>query len=114
VQIFDDIVVPDADHAVTEGAQPAVTMPVFEAFRVLAAVELDYQAPLAADKVRIVPIDGLLADKFEATELPSANASPQREFCRRECAAQRACTLNPLPGGLPLTPTLSPQAGRGS
>ena len=49
VQIFDDIVVPDADHAVTEGAQPAVTMPVFEAFRVLAAVELDYQAPLAAN-----------------------------------------------------------------
>jgi hypothetical protein len=37
---------------------------------VLAAVALDYQALLAADKVHVVPIDGLLADKFEATELP--------------------------------------------
>ena len=59
-------------------------MLVFGAFRVLAAVELDYQAPLAADKVHIVAIDGLLADKFEATELPSANASPQCQFCRRK------------------------------
>jgi hypothetical protein len=39
---------------------------------VLAAVKLDYQAPLAADKVRVVAIDGLLAEKFEAAELPSA------------------------------------------
>jgi hypothetical protein len=63
-------------------------MPVFEACRVLAAIELDDQAPLAANKVRIVTIDGLLADKFEATELSSANASPQRQFCRRECPPQ--------------------------
>ena len=47
-QIFDHIVVPDADHAIAEGAQPAVTLSVCGAFRVLAAVELDYQAPLAA------------------------------------------------------------------
>jgi len=84
VQILDDVVVPDADHAITEGAERAVTMPVFEAFRVLAAIELDNQAPLAADKVHVVAIDGLLADKFEATQLPSANACPQGEFCRRE------------------------------
>ena len=84
VQIFDDVVVPDADHAITEGAERAVTMPVFEAFRVLAAIELDNQAPLAADKVHVVAIDGLLADKFEATQLPSANVCPQGEFCRRE------------------------------
>jgi hypothetical protein len=84
VQIFDDVVIPDADYAITEGAQPAVTLPVFAAFRVLAAVELDYQAPLAADKVHVAAIDGLLAAKFEATELSSANACPQRQFCRRE------------------------------
>ena len=41
VQIFDDIVVPDADHPITEGAQRAVAMPVFAALRVLAPVELD-------------------------------------------------------------------------
>ena len=48
VQIFDDIVVPDADHAITEGAERAGALLVFGAFRVLAAVELGYQAPLAA------------------------------------------------------------------
>ena len=42
----------------------------------LATVELKYQAPLAADKVHVVAIDGLLADKFEAAELPSANTCP--------------------------------------
>ena len=41
VQIFDDIVVPDADHPITEGAQRAVAIPVFAALRVLAPVELD-------------------------------------------------------------------------
>jgi hypothetical protein len=46
IQIFDDVVVPDADHAITEGAKRAVAMPVFRAFRVLAAVVLDNQAPL--------------------------------------------------------------------
>ena len=84
VQIFDDVVVPDADHAITEGAERAIALPVFGAFRVLAAIELDYQAPLAADKVHVIAIDRLLPDKFEAAELPSANACPQREFCRRE------------------------------
>jgi len=88
VEIFEDVVVPDADHAITEGAKRAIALPVFGAFRVLAAVELNYQAPLAADKVDVVAIDGLLTSEFEAAELSSANACPQREFCRRECAAQ--------------------------
>ena len=33
VQIFDDVVVPDSDHAITEGAERAVAMPVFGAWR---------------------------------------------------------------------------------
>jgi len=80
VQIFDDIVVPDGDHAITEGAERVIALPVFGAFRVLAAIEFGYQAPLAADKVHVIAIDGLLADKFEASELSSANACPQRQF----------------------------------
>jgi hypothetical protein len=43
---------------------------------VLTAVELDYQTPIAADKVYVVAIDRLLASKFEAIELSSANACP--------------------------------------
>jgi hypothetical protein len=41
---------------------------------VLAAVEFDDQAPLTANKVDVVSIDGLLADKLEAAQLPSANS----------------------------------------
>jgi hypothetical protein len=76
VEIFDDLAIPDADHAITEGAERVVGMPVFGAFRVLAAVEFDDQPPLAADKVHVVAGDRLLADKFEAAELSRANACP--------------------------------------
>ena len=89
VQILNDIVVPDADHPITEGTQPAVAPLVFAAFRVLTAVEFDNQTPLAANEVDVISIDGLLADEFEAAKLPVAEASPQREFCRRECAPLR-------------------------
>jgi hypothetical protein len=49
-------------------------------FRVLTAVELDDQAPVAIDEVDAIAADRLLADEFEAAELPAANAGPQREF----------------------------------
>jgi len=100
VEIFDDVVVPDADHAITEGAQRAVAMPVFGAFRVLAAVELDNQAPLStnAPSLTLPPsrggsgrgrsIDRLLASEFETAEAATANACPQSRFCRRERAPQ--------------------------
>jgi hypothetical protein len=38
----------------------------------LGAVEFDDQAPLAANEVDVVAIDGLLANKFKAAELPTA------------------------------------------
>jgi len=47
----------------------------------LAAIDLDNQAPLPANEVDVTAIDRLLLDKFEAVELPSANTCPQREFC---------------------------------
>jgi hypothetical protein len=57
-------------------------MPVFRAFRVLAAVELDNQAPLTTDKVDVVARDLLLASEFEAAESATAKARPQRQFGR--------------------------------
>ena len=80
VQILDNIVVPDADHAITESAKCTITAPVFGAVRVLAAVEFDDQTPLAADKVGVVTGDRLLAGEFEAAELTAAKAGPQREL----------------------------------
>jgi hypothetical protein len=62
----------------------------------LAAVELDNQAPLATNEISVVSIDGLLADEFEAAELPAANMCPQREFCGRERAPQRSRPLGAL------------------
>ena len=71
-------------------------MPVYGASRVLAAFEFDNQPPLATNKVDVVPIDRLLADEFEATELPAAKAPPQREFGWREGAAHRSRPLSAL------------------
>ena len=104
VQILNDIVIPDADHAITEGAQVAVALLVFGVSRMLTAIELDNQMPLATNEVGVVPIDGLQAYKFEAAELPTANAGPQSEFCGRERAPQRSRPLGAL---LILAPQLS-------
>jgi hypothetical protein len=54
----------------------------------LAAVELDNQALLTTHKVDVVAIERLLANEFEAAEAATANACPQRQFCRRERAPQ--------------------------
>jgi hypothetical protein len=70
----------------------------------LTTVELDNQMPLATNEVGVVPIDGLLAYKFEAAELPTANADPQSEFCGRERAPQRSRPFGAL---LILAPQLS-------
>jgi hypothetical protein len=59
----------------------------------LAAVELDNQAPLAANEIDIVAVDRLLASEFEAPESATANACPQRQFCRRERAPPRSRAL---------------------
>jgi hypothetical protein len=58
VQILDDVVVPDAKHAITEAAQVAVALLVFGVSPMLTAVEPDNQMPLATNEVGVVPIDG--------------------------------------------------------
>ena len=50
-------------------------------------------SPFTTNKVDVIPIDGLLADEYEAAELPAANACPQREFCWRAGTPQRTGTL---------------------
>jgi hypothetical protein len=94
IQILNYVIVPDADHPITKGGQLAVALPVFVTIRVLAAVEFNNQALLATHEIDVVPTDRLLADEFEASELPSANACPQREFCSSQGTPQRARTLS--------------------
>jgi hypothetical protein len=67
-QVLDDVIVPEPDHALTQGLALSVALPVLHSFRVLAAVEFDDQAPFTTNKVGIVPIDRLLSDKLEAAE----------------------------------------------
>jgi hypothetical protein len=93
IEVLDDIVVPNANHAIAEGAKCAIAAPVFRTFRVLAAVELNNQPPLAANKIHVVSSNRLLAHEFEAAELPGAKPGPQRELCRREGAPQQSRTL---------------------
>src|SRR6516162_11426537 len=90
IEILDHIIVPDTDHPITERAKYTIAVPIVAAFRVLASVELDNQAPFAANKVDVILTDWLLADKFEAAQLPAAKTRPQYELCGREGAPQRS------------------------
>jgi len=74
--VLEYLIVPDPDDLVAEPRQKCVTLAICRALRVLAAVELDDQMPLAADKVRGVGTYGLLAHEFEAAELAVAQLSP--------------------------------------
>jgi len=51
--MFDDVNAPDRAHAITAGATRTIAMPVFGALRVSAAVELDNQAPLTTNALRL-------------------------------------------------------------
>jgi hypothetical protein len=51
--MFDDVNAPDRAHAITDGATRTIAMPVFGALRVSAAVELDNQAPLTTNALRL-------------------------------------------------------------
>ena len=72
VEILDNIVVPDADHAITEGAKCTITAPVFGIVRVLATVKFDDQTPLAANKVGVVARDRLLPASGSAAAIAHA------------------------------------------
>jgi hypothetical protein len=87
-EVVADLVVPEADHAIAEIPDFAVAQSIFGAIRVLAAVEFDHEAPVAADEIYVIWPYRLPTDEFEATELPRTNASPQRHFRRRLCASQ--------------------------
>ena len=51
--MFDDVNVRAREHPITAGATRTIAMPVFGALRVSAAVELDNQAPLTTNALRL-------------------------------------------------------------
>ncbi len=74
--VLEYLIVPDPDDLVTDLSQKCVPPAICRALRMLAAVDLDDQMPLAADKVRVVGTYGLLADEFEAAEPSIAQMFP--------------------------------------
>jgi len=51
--MFDDVNVPAREHPIIAGATRVIAMPVFGALLVSAAVELDNQAPLTTNALRL-------------------------------------------------------------
>jgi hypothetical protein len=88
IEVVNHFVIPETDHAIADGAQLSVALLVLRAVRMLAAVKLNDHAPFAAHEVGVIAPDRLLADKFEAAKLPTANLCPQRGLCTREIAPQ--------------------------
>ena len=74
--VLEYLVVPDPDDLVTEPGQKSVSLVILLVVRMLAAVDLDDQILLAADKVGIVGAYRFLADEFEAAELAVAQLPP--------------------------------------
>jgi hypothetical protein len=76
IEILQNIVIPKADQA--EALALKMGCPIRVAVRgVLAAVDLDDEAPLGAEKIDDVAVDLELAAEFEGAELPIAKDAPE-------------------------------------
>jgi hypothetical protein len=62
-------VVPKPNDTVTQSLDCRVTLPIAVSLRVLAAINLNDEAPFAAEKVGKIWTDRLLPHKFEPAEL---------------------------------------------
>jgi len=69
VDIGEHIIVPDPDCAIAERAQRGIALPICGAIRMLPAVNLNDETPIAAEEVDVIGSNRLLADEFEAGKL---------------------------------------------
>src|SRR5215203_4775744 len=97
IQILHDVAIPEPEDAVAACYQKGVAHLVVLAFGVLASVELDDQLALAADEVREIWTDRLLAHELVSGELAIVQAIPEPSFSVGLRAAKMARI-----GGLPL------------
>jgi len=64
VEIAENLVVPDTHDAIAERIQVSVAALIGCAVGMLATIDFDDEAPLAADKVNVIGADRLLASEF--------------------------------------------------
>ena len=87
--VFEDVVVPEAQHAVAERFDDLGAWSI--GFRsVLASVELDSEMRLSAGKVGDMGADRELADELRAFDLPRAEMAPELRFGIRAAPPQPA------------------------
>jgi hypothetical protein len=95
LDIFDNIIVPEAQHAKLLRLQPLGTLAVvFHAFRVLAAVKLDDEPGRQAGEVRDIATNRNLAPKPETFELLGTQIAPQAPLGIGRIPAKRAGALD--------------------
>ena len=80
IQILHDVAIPEPEDAVAACYQKGVAHLVVLAFGVLASVELHDQLALAADEVREIWTDRLLAHELVSGELAIVQAIPEPSF----------------------------------
>jgi hypothetical protein len=75
------VVVPEAEHAIAEGLQQgSATGVVLHVRRMLAAVQLDDQLPLATAEVHDIWADGHLTRELGTEQAPIAKTRPEAAF----------------------------------
>ena len=91
VGVGEDVVVPEAEHAVAVGLDLARPVVIGRAVGMLAAVEFDRDPQRAASEVDDVASDGKLARELRRAKLAGAQARPQASFRIRHVPPQLAC-----------------------
>ena len=90
-KVAEDVIVPESQDTVSLLGKPPVPFNIPPIRGVLAAIDLDYKAPLATDKIHGVAADRFLPNKFKALYLPRTKSVPQRQLCLRRVLPQAAC-----------------------
>ena len=76
LDIAENIVVPNPNCPVPRVAHRLIALGVCSIARMLAAMDLDHEMPLAAYKVREIRSDRLLTHEFTSHQLPVAKMPP--------------------------------------
>jgi hypothetical protein len=118
IEAIQNLVVPDPNDPVSQRAQKGIPFAIRRIVGVLSAINLDDEAPIATNEIGVIWADRLLSHEFAAAELSISKPPPQQQLGAGSASPKRAGTRRFLDtrsprAPSPLTPALSPQAGRG-